>query len=185
MTREEAIKALRLERGIEINGNAVRVAEFLQGLDVAISALRHRIWEDQLWHDAKTDPPKTPGLYYGKKDDTNSMYACQYRDGVWVLDMYPQQKMEIVQWADYTAFARENEETALRPVSREQVEKAWRAHWNEPVHLGGFVYCSRCGYNALEANNYTFCPKCGSPFTAEAVDMVMERLEALKDGKGD
>lgn len=25
--------------------------------------------------------------------------------------------------------------------------------------LGGFVYCSRCGYNALEANNYTFCPK--------------------------
>ncbi len=40
MTLEEAIKALRLERGIEINGNAVRVAEFLQGLDVAISALR-------------------------------------------------------------------------------------------------------------------------------------------------
>ena len=40
MTQEEAIKALRLERGIEINGNAVRVAEFLQGLDVAISALR-------------------------------------------------------------------------------------------------------------------------------------------------
>ena len=70
---------------------------------------------------------------------------------------------------------------ALRPVSREQVEKVWRAHWNESTHLGGFVYCSRCGYNALEANNYTFCPKCGSPFTDEAVDMVMERLEALRD----
>lgn len=40
MTREEAIKALRLERGIEINGNAVRVAEFLQGLGVALSVLR-------------------------------------------------------------------------------------------------------------------------------------------------
>lgn len=72
---------------------------------------------------------------------------------------------------------------AFRPVSRERVEKVWRAHWNESVHLGGFVYCSRCGYNALEANNYTFCPKCGSPFTDEAVQMVMERLEALKDAK--
>lgn len=72
--------------------------------------------------------------------------------------------------------------SALRPVSREQVEKAWRAHWNESTHLGGFVYCSRCGYNALEANNYTFCPKCGSPFTDEAVEMVMERWkEAVVD----
>ena len=71
--------------------------------------------------------------------------------------------------------------SALHPVSREQMEKVWRAHWNESTHLGGFVYCSRCGYNALEANNYTFCPKCGSPFTDEAVQMVMERLEALYD----
>ena len=70
--------------------------------------------------------------------------------------------------------------TALRPVSREQVEKVWRAHWNESTHLGGFVYCSRCGYNALEANNYTFCPKCGSPFTDEAVEMVMERMETIR-----
>ena len=71
--------------------------------------------------------------------------------------------------------------SALRPVSREKVEKVWRSHWNESTSMGGFVYCSRCGYSALEANNYTFCPKCGSPFTDEAVQMVMERLEALKD----
>ena len=72
--------------------------------------------------------------------------------------------------------------SALRPVSREQVEKVWKAHWNESTHLGGFVYCSRCGYNALEANNYTFCPKCGSPFTDEAVEMVMERMEEMRNG---
>lgn len=69
--------------------------------------------------------------------------------------------------------------SALRPITREQMEKVRRAHWNESTHLGGFVYCSRCGYNALEANNYTFCPKCGSPFTDEAVEMVMERWEAM------
>ena len=40
MTREEAIKALRLEGGLEINGNAIRVAEFLKGLSVALTALR-------------------------------------------------------------------------------------------------------------------------------------------------
>ena len=69
---------------------------------------------------------------------------------------------------------------ALRGPTREQVEKVWRAHWNESTHMGGFVYCSRCGYNTWEANNYTFCPKCGSPFTDEAVDMVMERLEGME-----
>ena len=81
---------------------------YTEAIEIAIAALRHQIWEDQLWHDAKTDPPKTPGLYYGKKDDTNSMYPCLYRDGIWFLSMYPQQKMDIVQWADYTAFARED-----------------------------------------------------------------------------
>ena len=40
MTREEAIKALRLGGGLEIRGDVVRLAEFMQGLDVALSALR-------------------------------------------------------------------------------------------------------------------------------------------------
>ena len=100
MTRESAYKYLN-QVYLSAKNDSYREA-----LSVALAALRHQIWKDQLWHDAKTDPPKTPGLYYGKKDDTNSMYACQYRDGVWVLDMYTQQKMDIVQWADYTAFVR-------------------------------------------------------------------------------
>ena len=112
MTREEAIEELeRLLRHWDDLENDKRCfwGYDEEAVEIAIAALRHQIWEEQLWHDAKTDPPKTPGLYYGKKDDTNSMYACQYRDSVWVLDMYPQQKMDIVQWADYTAFAREGE----------------------------------------------------------------------------
>ena len=74
----------------------------------------------------------------------------------------------------WVALARAEMELGL-PVTREQVEKGWRSHWNESTSMGGFVYCSRCGYSALEANNYTFCPKCGSPFTDEAVDMMLER----------
>lgn len=83
--------------------------DYTEAIETAIAALRHQMWEEQLWHDAKTDPPKTPGLYYGKKDDTNSMYACRYRDGIWVLSVCPQQKIDIVQWADYTAFVREDD----------------------------------------------------------------------------
>ena len=112
MTLEEAIKQLESLydhcENMRSGDNDFAVWERdCEAIKIAIAALRHQIWEEQLWHDAKTDPPKTPGLYYGKKDDTNSMYACRYRDGVWVLDMYPQTKMDIVQWADYTAFVRE------------------------------------------------------------------------------
>ena len=104
MTREEAIAELESIKQCQVD-----TRREIEALDLALSSLRHQIWEDQLWHNAKTDPPKTPGLYYGKNDDTNSMYACRYRDGVWVLDMYPQQKMDIVQWADYAAFVREDD----------------------------------------------------------------------------
>lgn len=101
--------------------------------------------------------------------------------------LYPQQKIDIVQWADYTAFARENEETVLLPVTREQVEKVWRGGW-EP----GNPICPICGkdkFDGLDADIWAdwmpnFCPHCGAPMTDEAVDMVMERLEALRDEKG-
>lgn len=108
MTREEALKLLEypvykwsMDWDEREDG-----MDYTEAIEIAIAALRHQIWEDQLWHDAKADPPKTPGLYYGKKDDTNSMYPCLYLDGIWVLSMYPQTKMDIVQWADYTAFVR-------------------------------------------------------------------------------
>ena len=111
MTLEEAIKALRLERGIEINGNAVRVAEFLQGLDVAISA--------------------------------------------------------------------------LRPVSREQVEKVWRGEWinKHSAYDHKIFTCARCGKRiSIQGENLNFCPKCGSAQTDKAVNILLKRLEVLKDG---
>ena len=87
--------------------------------------------------------------------------------------------------------------SALRPVRREQVEKAWRAHWIrcEDAQEGVVkAVCAHCDdYHALREDfgeythngNHPFCRKCGKAMTDEAVEMVRERLEALNDGKGD
>lgn len=67
---------------------------------------------------------------------------------------------------------------ALRPVSREQV---WRGEWKCHGDCG-VTECSACGWNIEEyVGNYNFCPVCGAPMTDEAVQMVMERLEALNN----
>lgn len=39
MTEREAIKALKWEGGLEITGRSIRVAQFFNGIDVAIKAL--------------------------------------------------------------------------------------------------------------------------------------------------
>ena len=83
--------------------------------------------------------------------------------------------------------------SALRPVSRERVEKVWRGEWMgsaDGYADGELVYdtweCSHCGYVIDEEDDPDmlpqFCPKCYAAMTDEAVEMVMERLEALKDG---
>lgn len=79
--------------------------------------------------------------------------------------------------------------TALRPVRREQVEKVWP----------GCPYCKEDGegyvqkfgaYSIQDGELITghckpqkikFCPHCSRPLTDEAVEMMMERLEALHD----
>lgn len=74
--------------------------------------------------------------------------------------------------------------SALRPVSREQVETVWRGEWHRHyksgIHAGNGVVCSQCDmWNNRAAH---FCPSCGAPMTDEAVQMVMERLEEIKNG---
>ena len=97
-------------------------------------------------------------------------------------------------------------ESALRPVSREQVKKAWRGEWvKRHKHRGGFrrvkgiddtgeqhevtiderceyddLYCSKCGKQSPD-NFLNFCGYCGAPMTDEAVEIVMRRLEELHD----
>ena len=93
--------------------------------------------------------------------------------------------------------------TALRPVSREQVERM-RGEWvAKHRHRGGFRrvtgvddmgeqrtitiderceyddrYCSKCGKQSPD-NFLNFCGYCGAPMTDEAVEMVIKRLEEI------
>lgn len=90
----------------------------------------------------------------------------------WLDDYYD----ELCSEDDLTPEVAESVLTALRPVSREQVEKAWR----------GCEKCNGAGEYSRYAENLTkillakYCPHCGRPLTDEAVDMVMERLEGME-----
>ena len=85
--------------------------------------------------------------------------------------------------------------TALRGPTREMVERmrgmilsdvsGWDGSWN--------AKCSRCGatiglgsegeYDIT--HKYRFCPMCMSPFTDEAVDMMLKKWKEAVDGEDD
>lgn len=82
--------------------------------------------------------------------------------------------------------------TALRPVSRKQVEKV-RGEWididGETVPVDkygqtlGWAECSACGEYLTASDEYPctghFCPNCGAPMTDKAVDMMLKRMEEI------
>lgn len=75
---------------------------------------------------------------------------------------------------------------ALRPVSRERVEKVWKGDWLRDFDTGEPI-CGNCHHVAFPKDYVNgelphFCEFCGKAKTGEAVQMVMERMEALKDG---
>lgn len=75
--------------------------------------------------------------------------------------------------------------SALRPVSRDRIEKVWSGcHecsgcklciWNETKK------CNDCKNRNSFRPLSDFCPRCGKPLTDAALEMVMERLEALNE----
>ena len=87
-----------------------------------------------------------------------------------------------VENTEYTVEALDMALAALRPVSREQVEKVWRSFWEQgDIYDFGDV-CQKCGYDSgNEPCRMSFCPACGAPMTDEAVEMVMERMNKLYD----
>ena len=74
---------------------------------------------------------------------------------------------------------------ALRPVSRERVEQVWRGEWTPGDSI--CPICEKNKFDGLDADIWadwmpSFCPNCGAPMTDEAVEMVMERMEEMKNG---
>ena len=81
---------------------------------------------------------------------------------------------------------------ALRPVSREQVEKVWPGcpYCKED----GEGYVKKFGAYSIQNGELTtghckpqkikFCPHCSRPLTDEAVQMVMERMDELQNEIG-
>ena len=81
---------------------------------------------------------------------------------------------------------------ALCGPTREQVEKVWMGEWigsADGYADGELVYdiweCSECGYVIDEEDDPNmlpqFCPKCYAAMTDEAVDIMLKRLEVMKD----
>lgn len=81
--------------------------------------------------------------------------------------------------------------SALRPVRRERIKQAWRGcSWcnNEGKKPENWE-CSLLdddGFSVTVGSevvwtNAEFCPVCGKPLSDEALEMVMKRLEAMKD----
>lgn len=88
--------------------------------------------------------------------------------------------------------------SALRPISRERIEEAWRGEWEwydeeigsplEGVEREWGWRCSKCKIvlpdDFDDPDNppaMRFCQWCGAPMTDEAMEMVMERLETLNE----
>ena len=77
---------------------------------------------------------------------------------------------------------------ALRPVSREQVERVWPGC--EACKDAGLAIGEVQFYGPFEgpidvSGNMHYCPNCGRPITPVAKDRQGKRLETLKDEKSD
>ena len=74
--------------------------------------------------------------------------------------------------------------SALKGPTREQVEKMKASVTNVDADdpYRDYGHCAACG-EYVAADN--FCSVCGTPFTNEAVDMMMKRLEEVLKGACD
>ena len=139
--------------------------------------------------EGKLEKPYFSILYFDPADkDFHIGYSSYYLGYVF---NWLNEEFEIVEDGNFAL-------TALRPVSRERVEKVWRGErewYDEEVGspLEGIERewgwrCSKCKVvlpdDFDDPDNppaMRFCQWCGAPMTDEAVDILLKRLEALHE----
>ena len=72
---------------------------------------------------------------------------------------------------------------ALRPVTREQVEKVWPGCDFCKIELDDYPYIvAHSDYSSSDTfYEPSFCPICGKPLTDEAVETIMKRMEEMRN----
>ena len=115
--------------------------------------------------EGKREKPYFSILYFDPADkDFHIGYSSYYLG--YVLN-WLNEEFEIVEDGNFAL-------SALRPVSRERVEKVWRGEWKD---FRGKPKCDKC--NSVFPEEYfqwSFCPKCGKAMNPEAWAELEKRL---------
>ena len=130
--------------------------------------------------DGSREKPYFSILYFDPADkDFHIGYSSYYLDYVfnWLNENF-----EIVEDGNFAL-------SALRPVSREQVEKMFPGcPYCDVAKANSNIYNKALWVKEAETRKWTlagkslqYCPICGRPLTDEAVEMMMERMEALHE----
>lgn len=167
MTEQEAIKALKLEGGIEITGRAKRCADFCMGLDIAIKALeevqRYRSMDERL------------SAAYGENNgllETLVEYTMKWKSENKAGEMPAKTIMltdeDVDRWKAYREIG--TVEECREAVERQKAKKPTigadfmvrRDDNGEPIWQHHYIdyICHECGLGIAE--EYICCPYCGT-----------------------
>ena len=162
MDYQEAIEALELKE-ITIEGNAKRVAEFFEGLDIAISAMQ----ELQMYKDNKLclipedvykkqceelDEYKEIGTVKGYEGAIKAYNDCYFEKQELELELYKYKQL-----GDFVE---------VKKAVEKQNMKMPTYDGNEYASDGTFIWdewiCPNCGTRyKVDYDNYNYCPNCG------------------------
>ena len=129
MDYQKAIESLRLEGGIEITGNPRRIAEFFEGIDVAISAMQ------------ELQEYKEIGTVKGYEDAIKAYNDCYFEK-----QELEQELFKYKQLGDFAEVKSAVEKQKPRKPKKEYIycyPEKWCENCNNVVFIN-WKYCPKC-----------------------------------------